>query len=71
MRYRINEYKISSDKDNIKKIRKCKPPTEVRRVRRFLGIVQYYRIFIKGFTNIARPLYDLIRKDNEFEWIKA
>ena len=55
----------------MKKIRECKPPTDVRGVRRFLGMAQYYRTFIKGFADIARPLYDLIRKDNEFNWTKA
>ena len=34
-------------------------------------MAQYYRTFIKGFADIARPLYDLIRKDEEFEWTKA
>ena len=55
----------------MKKIRECKPPTDVREIRRFLGMAQYYRIFIKGFADIARLLYDLIRKDNEFEWTEA
>ena len=34
-------------------------------------MAQYYRTFIKGFADIARPLYDLTRKDEEFEWTEA
>src|ERR1044072_1296259 len=52
----------SLDKDNVKKIRKCKLSTDVREVRRFLEIAQYYQIFIKGFADIARSLNNLIRK---------
>src|ERR1044071_9692818 len=40
-------------------------------MRRFLGMAQYYRTFIKGFADIVRLLYDLIRKDNKFEWIEV
>ena len=55
----------------MKKIRECKPPTNVKGVRRFLGMAQYYRTFIKGFADIARLLYDLTKKDNEFGWTEA
>ena len=34
-------------------------------------MAQYYQTFIKGFANIAKPLYDLTQKDNEFEWTEA
>ena len=34
-------------------------------------MAQYYRTFIKGFADIARPLYDFTRKDNEFEQTEA
>ena len=34
-------------------------------------MAQYYRTFIKGFADIVRPLYDLTRKDEEFEWTEA
>ena len=69
--HRVNKHGIKPDEDNVKKIRECKPPTDVRGVRRFLGMAQYYQTFIKGFADIARPLYDLTRKDNEFEWTEA
>ena len=63
VRHRISKEKIQPDEDNIKKIRECPPPKDVKEVRRFLGMAQYYRTFIKGFADIARPLYDLTRKD--------
>ena len=34
-------------------------------------MAQYYKTFIKRFADIARPLYNLTRKDEEFEWTEA
>ena len=51
--HRVNKDGIQPDEENIKKIRECQPPTDVRGVRRFLGMAQYYRTFIKGFADIA------------------
>ena len=42
-------------------------PTEVRKV---LGFFNFYRPFIEGFANIARPLHKLTRKDFEWRWGK-
>ena len=35
------------------------------RLQSFVGLVGHYRHFIKGFTNIAAPLYDLTSGDNK------
>ena len=49
-------------------------PKNITQVRSFLGFCNYYRKFIKGYTQIAKPLYQLItgdnakRKMNEIEW---
>ena len=43
-------------------------PTHIREVRRFLGMVSYYRRFIPSFAKIAHPLHALTRKDAQFEW---
>ena len=44
------------------------PPTTPKQVRAFLGLVGYYRKFIKGFTEIAKPLTLLPRQEVKFEW---
>ena len=43
-------------------------PTTTKQVRAFLGLVGYYRKFIKGFAKIAKPLTLLIRQQVKFEW---
>ena len=35
------------------------------KVQSFVGLVGHYRHFIKGFANIAAPLYDLTSKENK------
>lgn len=39
-------------------------------VRCFLGHPGYYRHFIKYFKKMATPLYNLLTKDVEFQWIE-
>ncbi|KAL4367585.1 hypothetical protein GQ457_05G021690 [Hibiscus cannabinus] len=43
-------------------------PRSVGEVRSFLGLAGYYRIFVKGFFDIALHLTKLLRKDQPFEW---
>ena len=40
-------------------------PTTPKQVRAFLGLVGYYRKFIKGFAKVAKPL---TRQQVKFEW---
>ena len=43
-------------------------PKCVKNVQKFLGLANYYRWFIEGFASIARPLYDMVKKDKKWEW---
>ena len=43
-------------------------PTTPKQVRAFLGLVGYYRKFIKGFSKVAKPLTLLTRQQVKFEW---
>ena len=43
------------------------PPTTPKQVRAFLGLVGYYRKFIKGFAKVAKPLTLLTRQRVKFE----
>jgi len=40
----------------------------VKDVRKFLGLANYYRRFIKNFAQVARPMNVLIRKDMKWQW---
>ena len=43
-------------------------PTTPKQFRTFLGLVGYFRKFIKGFTKIAKPLTLLTRQQVKFNW---
>ena len=59
---------ISVDPQKIEAIVNWKPPTNVSKVRSFLGLAGYYRKFDEGFSKIATPLTNLLKKDQKFEW---
>jgi len=40
----------------------------VRDVRKFLGLVNYYRCFVKNFAKLAQPLNNLTRKKEKWSW---
>jgi len=33
-----------------------------------LGLANYYHQFIERFTSIAKPLYDMVKKDKKWDW---
>ena len=37
-------------------------------VQKFLGLANYYRQFVKDFTKIAKPLYEMMRKETKWNW---
>jgi len=43
-------------------------PKCVKNVQKFLGLVNYYCRFIKNFVSIARPLHNIVKKDQKWEW---
>ena len=49
-------------------IKDMHPPVNPKQVRAFLGLVEYYRKFIKNFAKIAKPLTMLTRMDVKFKW---
>ena len=62
----ISNRGIEVDKEKIDVIERLPPPTSVKGVRSFLGHAGFYRRFIKNFSQIARPLTELLAKDTPF-----
>ena len=61
---------IEPDPDKIKAVSEWPEPTTLTELRAFVGLANYYRRHIKGFSDIAKPLSDLTRKDKPFIWGK-
>ena len=49
-------------------IQKMLPPKTPKEVKQFLGLIGYYRKFMPRFSDLARTLNALTRKNMEFEW---
>ena len=64
----ISENKIAMDPVKVKGILDWPEPTTVKDVRSFLGFGNFYRRFIDHFSEIARPLNALTKKDARWEW---
>lgn len=48
----------------VKAIQEYPEPDSVYKVRSFLGLASYYRVFIKDFAAIARPITDILKGEN-------
>ena len=59
---------IRVDLTKIEAIVNCKPPRNVTEVRSFLGLVGYYRQFVKEFSVIAFSHTKLLRRGVKFAW---
>ncbi|KAG8478506.1 hypothetical protein CXB51_028386 [Gossypium anomalum] len=59
---------IKVDPSKISAIVGWKLLRNVSDIRSFLGLVGYYRQFVKGFSMIATPMTRLLQKEAKFEW---
>jgi hypothetical protein len=59
---------VSLEPSKITSIMERKAPTNPNEVRACLGLASYYRKFVEGFSTIARPSTQLLKKDKKFEW---
>ena len=54
--------------EKLESIKEMPPPTTPKEVKQFLGLIGYYRKFVPRFADVARPLTNLTRLDQPFEW---
>ncbi len=43
-------------------------PIDVRTLRSFIGLCNYYKIYVQEFNTIVHPLYALLKKDVTWTW---
>lgn len=64
----VEQGKLAMDPVKVKGIREWPAPTTVKQVRSFLGFGNFYRKFIRGYSELAGPLNGLLKKDQPFRW---
>ena len=62
---------IKMNQEKVRAILNWPAPLNVKGVRSFLGLANFYRRFIQDYTQVTRPLNDLPKKDTVFEWKEA
>ena len=60
---------VSVDPEKVKAIMSWERPKSVLEIRNFLGLVGYYRRFIKDFSRLVALMTRLTRKGVKFEWM--
>jgi hypothetical protein len=64
----LSATELKPDPAKVSAMNALKPPTSVNRLQAHLGLFNYYRCYIPGFSQIAKPLYDLLAKDAKWVW---
>jgi len=58
----VSEAGIAMEGEKIAVVRDWPPCRNLTELRAFMGTCGYYRRFVKGFSSIASPLYNLMKK---------
>jgi len=56
------------EKEKVQGVLEWPTPKCVKEVQKFLGLANYYRRSIEGFASIARPLHDMMKNDQKWDW---
>jgi len=66
--YIIGRNGISMSQDKVEAVLAWERPTSIKEVQSFLGFANFYRRFIQGYSQVARPLTELTKKKEEGQW---
>ena len=62
---------VSPDKAKIAAVSSYPVPVDVKQLRQFLGLMNYYQRFVQNYSKIAEPLNKLLREGSTYKWETA
>ena len=66
--HKISESLIKMDENKVHVIREWSESSKLKELCSFLGLANYYRRFIKGYSKMVAPFTDFPKKEHEWEW---
>ena len=66
--HRIDAQGVHTTPDKIAAIQRAPTPRNVKQLRSFLGLVQYYGKFIANLSSLLHPLYHLLKANVKWSW---
>ncbi|CCO32310.1 Retrotransposable element Tf2 155 kDa protein type 2 [Rhizoctonia solani AG-1 IB] len=64
----VSDKGFSLDKLKIQVVQEWPTPTTVEQVQLFLGFANFVPCFVANFSQIARPLHNLVKKEVKWQW---
>jgi len=64
----IRPNRIEMEAEKVEGVLSWPEPKNMKDIRKFLGLANYYRRFIKDFARVVRPMNMLTRKDEKWWW---
>ena len=65
----ITDKGLKPDDSKIEAIRNMPSPTNRKELERFLGMINYLSKFLPNLSSVTAPLRELIKKENEWQWL--
>ena len=59
---------VKIEKEKVQEVVNWLVPKDTKDMQKFLGLANYYRQFVKDFTRVEKPLYEIMRKDVKQNW---
>ena len=69
--FEVSPRRIQASPEKVRAIIEWPRPKSVHDVHSFLGLESYYKQFMRGFSEMARPLAALMRAGVQWDWSKA
>ncbi|RXN01474.1 Retrovirus-related Pol polyprotein from transposon 17.6 [Acipenser ruthenus] len=66
----VGANRVATDPAKVEAVQGWPTLVSVCQVRVFLGLASFYRLFVLGFADIARPLHSIMEKGRRFHWTK-
>lgn len=66
--HKISKEGLRKSEARVESILKAPPPKNLTECRALLGMCNFYHKFLPNASEILRPIYDLLKKDQSFDW---